>query len=242
MKEGFLSFVRLVGSVYFKKHVSSFVHETPIVLYTSLVDPALSDYEIHAKYLQNIRDMIWDKIQFEDELPPSMDALWRHWQRTCWVSQMWGEATKNKTTLPDVNDFGWKMSEGRLQYDWESDENRIAVQERVGFLLRGCSCSSSTACSSRRCSCVKKGRLCRAGCNCRNCKNTAPSCPQSHPEQHSIVEEEELVLDMQQRESMGDELVYVDEDELLADVLVVVNQSEESSEEEEDCTSSSDEL
>ena len=89
--------------------------------------------------------------------------------------------------------------------------------------------------------CVKKGCLCGAGCNCRNCNNTTPACPQSHPEQHIIVEEEEFVLDMQQRESMGDELVYVDEDELLADVLVVVNQLEESSE-EEDCTSSSYEL
>ena len=73
--------------------------------------------------------------------------------------------------IPDVSDFGWKVLDGTLQYDWESYENRMAVQQRVGFLLRGCSCSSVTACSSRRCGCVKKGVSCGAGCNCKNCNN-----------------------------------------------------------------------
>ena len=75
LKEGFISFVRLVGLAFFKKHLSCFVHDTPRVLYSSLADPALSHYDMHKRFLQTIRDMVWDKIQFEDELPPSMAAL-----------------------------------------------------------------------------------------------------------------------------------------------------------------------
>ena len=86
---------------------------------------------------------------------------------------MWSQAADNHMIIPDVSDFGWKVLDGTLQYDWESYENRMAVQQRVGFLLRGCSCSSVTACSSRRCGCVKKGVSCGAGlgCNCKNCNN-----------------------------------------------------------------------
>ena len=36
LKEGFLSFVRLVGLAFFKKHLSCFVHDTPRVLYIQL--------------------------------------------------------------------------------------------------------------------------------------------------------------------------------------------------------------
>ena len=60
--------------------------------------------------------------------------------------------------------------------DWESVGNRETVRQQVGLLFRGCSCSSVTACSTRRCSCVKKGNKCGPGCTCRckNCSN-APS-------------------------------------------------------------------
>ena len=33
-------------------------------------------------------------------------------------------------TLPDVHDFGWKVSEGRLQYDWES---ALQYKRELGF-------------------------------------------------------------------------------------------------------------
>lgn len=32
---------------------------------------------------------MWERIEFEDEIPPSVEALWRHWLRTCWVSHFW---------------------------------------------------------------------------------------------------------------------------------------------------------
>ena len=53
-EEGFLSFVRLVGSMYFKKHLSVFLATTP--RFTSLEESGLSASEHHKKFIQTIRD------------------------------------------------------------------------------------------------------------------------------------------------------------------------------------------
>ena len=149
-EQGFLSFVRLVGTVYLKKHLAEF-------MYTSLTQSGLGHVQQHMLFIESIRDSVWSRIQFEDELPPSFDALWQHWLRTCWVSNMWSQALQNHMTLLDLTQYGLMVVEEKLECDWESAENQTAVRERVGLLFRGCSCSSVTACSSRRCSCVKKG-------------------------------------------------------------------------------------
>ena len=60
-------------------------------------------------------------------------------------------------TLLDLTKYGWKIVEGKLVCDWESSENQTAIRERVGILFRGCSCSSTTACSTR-CSVVVVSR------------------------------------------------------------------------------------
>jgi len=86
--EGFLSFVRLIGTVYFKKHLAEFVLTTPRALYMSLTQGGVGPMEQHRRFIETIRETVWSRIQFEDELPPSSDALWRHWQRTCWVSNV----------------------------------------------------------------------------------------------------------------------------------------------------------
>ena len=60
--------------------------------------------------------------------------------RTCWVCHIWRQAAENRIIILYVNNFGCKVLDGKLEYDWESDENKAAVQKRVGLLLRGCSC------------------------------------------------------------------------------------------------------
>ena len=111
------------------------MHDTPRVLYSSLADPALSHYDMHKRFLQTIRDMVWDKIQFEDELPPSMDALWRHWLRTCWVSHMWSQAADNHMIIPDVSDFGWmghcSMIGNHTRTEWQSNREWASYSEGV---------------------------------------------------------------------------------------------------------------
>ena len=88
--------------------------------------------------------------------------------------------------------------------DWESSENQTAIRERVGLLLRGCSCSSATACSTHHCSCVKKGSRCSLGCRCKNCGNTVANAPGT--QQHSPVE----LLEVEQVELLHDELLMQD--------------------------------
>ena len=216
-EQGFLSFVRLVGTVYFKKHLAEFIHSTPRALYTSLTQSGLGPVQQYKLFIESIRDSVWSRIQFEDELPPSFDALWRHWLRTCWVSNMWSQALQNHMTLLDLTQYGWMVVEEKLECDWESAENQTAVRERVGLLFRGCSCSSVTACSSRRCSCVKKGIKCGPGCRCRNCSNAVSAAASAAwTQQQSIIEieQEELQHDDSLRRECGEEWVPEENEEL----------------------------
>ena len=89
-KKGFISFVRLMGTRYFKKHLVQFTVNTLCALYMSLTQSDVAPMQQHKKFIEVIREKVWSRKQFEDELPPSFDALWRHWLRTCWVSNMLG--------------------------------------------------------------------------------------------------------------------------------------------------------
>ena len=195
MEEGFLSFIRLIGTVYFKTHLAEFTLDTPRALYMSLAQDGIGPVQQHTRFIEVIRESVWSRIEFEDELPPSFDTLWRHWQRTSWVSNMWNQAASNHMRLLDLTQYGWKI--GKLECDWESVGNREAVRQQVRLLFRGCSCSSVTACSTRRCSCFKKGNKCGPGCRCKNCSNTpSPTGTQQQSSDELIeIEEEELLHD-----------------------------------------------
>ena len=78
VEEGFMSFVRLVGTIYFKKHLAQFTVNIPRALYMSLTQSDIAPMQQHKKFIEVIRETVWSRIQFEDELPPSFDALWRH--------------------------------------------------------------------------------------------------------------------------------------------------------------------
>ena len=75
----------------FKKHLAAFItrkgHETPIHLYNS-IDSSLLPEEKHEAWLQEIRKIVCDRILSEEDRVPSFISLWRHWMRSCWVSQM----------------------------------------------------------------------------------------------------------------------------------------------------------
>ena len=113
---------------------------------------------------------IWDLVQFENEIIPSTEALYRHWKRTCWVLDMWNKADCNHMVLNPLTDFGWKVTEESLTFDWDSECNMEAVRQRVIQLLEGCKCK--TGCTTSRCGCRKKGNQCSEGCECTNCSNT----------------------------------------------------------------------
>ena len=99
---GFLAFIRLVGSTYFCKHRSVFSAVSPSNLYFSL--PSNMDVrEKHKKWLDNIRDEVWRRTSKEEQAIPSWDALYLHWQRSTWIASYWSQATKQFTIMPGMS-------------------------------------------------------------------------------------------------------------------------------------------
>ena len=85
-----------------------------------------------------------------------------------------------------------------------------AVRHQLGLLFQGCACSSVTACSTRRCSCVKKGNKCGPGCRCKNCGNT-PGVSGTQQQSSDEIEEEELLHDDSLRREYGEVCVSDEE-------------------------------
>jgi hypothetical protein len=121
---GFLSFLRLIGTVYFKKHFASFFslyqHKTPQQLYNS-TDNTLPIEERHNKWIQQIRDVVGERIVSEDQRVPSTTSLWRHWLRTTYVCMLWCNSPQPDVFcgLPSPENSGWLKKEGNFFIDWE---------------------------------------------------------------------------------------------------------------------------
>ena len=120
--------------------------------------------EHHKKWYEGLRESIWERITFEDQLPPSLDALKLHWLRCLWVIDYWRQAHHNNITLLPMEWFGWVTGSSTVQVEWDSPENMHKTRQTVAFLTHGCACK--TGCSTTICKCVKSGQLCGPGCTC----------------------------------------------------------------------------
>ena len=83
MKLGFLAFVKLVVTLYFKKHLSAFTAlilvETPIQFFHSFPGQTMEDR--HQHWYGDIHGIVSEQICIEEERASSYTALilWRHW-------------------------------------------------------------------------------------------------------------------------------------------------------------------
>ena len=215
-EQGFLSLVRLVGTVYMKKYLPFFKHDSPRTLFNSF--PSDDPVAQHKLWYECVRSTVWERIGLrEDELPPSWEALRRHWLRSCWVSHFWSQACSSRYHLLALHDNGWKVVEDALAIDWDDPDNTEQVKENVRLLLYGCGCKSG--CSTKRCSCCKAGRRCGPGCRCRNCQNVSSFTQvssTSQTETSNDVEEEELVDDSNIRQLYHSELVDDEDGEVMS--------------------------
>ena len=187
---GFLSFLRLVGCAYFNKHKSAFLPSfpSPVTLFNS-VQTVGDHHQQHNQWLDLIRDRVWPRIQFEEDIIPSSDALFRHWRRSCWVSSVWRQAASNHIVYPQLEDFGWRKPDSNtLVIDWDSEANLSKIKERVALIRKGCSCK--TGCSSARCKCKKHNSHCGPGCKCTGCTNLPAEALATAQEETSDSESE----------------------------------------------------
>ncbi|SMN12413.1 hypothetical protein SPBRAN_863 [uncultured Candidatus Thioglobus sp.] len=194
MNIGFLSFIRLIGTAYFKKNLATVVSklgfETPDQLFNSMQSGS-NDEERNKEWYLNIKRAI--RVVSEDQRPPTVTALLRHWMRSCWTKEMWINATKadQYDGLAAPETLGWLKGDNGYLFDWECSNMRKKIQATLDFLNKGCMCR--TGCKTKRCSCQRSGRECGAGCECRGCVNVQflHSPPQDLDEEEEEVEAEE---------------------------------------------------
>ena len=94
IENGFLSFIRLIGMAYFKRNLATMVSrlgfETPSQLLNSM-KPAINEEEKHKVWYMTIKRVI--HVISEDQRPPTLTALKRHWARSCWIKEMWANSS-----------------------------------------------------------------------------------------------------------------------------------------------------
>ena len=175
LQHGFLSFIRLIGTCYFKKHLTAFVAlkgcKMPQHLLNS-IDPSLQPEQRHKVWFNTIREVVSDRIVNEEDRMPTIMSLWRHWLRCCWVSQMWQHSCQGDifSSLLPPEDSGWLLkADGNYIIDWEATEVQQMIKDNIEFLTKGCSCTKG--CRTLRCGCRKKQRSCGPGCLCQGCTN-----------------------------------------------------------------------
>jgi hypothetical protein len=171
-EKGYLAFLRLVGTIYFKKYCSGFSSMCPAQHYATFNHLGLSAKEQHHRWLDDIRETIWFRTHFENEMMASTASLRLHWMRSCWILHLWEQADLNKMILQPMSEYGWDINNSLLTMKWDTDGNIKTIKDRLHLLTTGCKCA--TGCNTNRCSCKKKGNTCSAGCECINCCNTVP--------------------------------------------------------------------
>ena len=58
-KQVFFAFIRLIGTVYFKKHANAFDSNSPVAHYKKFMNPETDIETQHRKWLEDIRQNIW---------------------------------------------------------------------------------------------------------------------------------------------------------------------------------------
>ena len=118
-KQGFWAFLRLIGTVYFKKHATAFESNSPESHFKNFISSSTDVEEQHRNWLEDIHQNSWDRITFEAEMVPSTEALWRHWKRSCWVIDMWRQADRNAMQVADITSCSWNVIDDILSIDWD---------------------------------------------------------------------------------------------------------------------------
>ena len=137
---GFLAFLHLIGTVYYKKHATGFETPSPANHFLKFSGAHTTTQQQHKTWLEDILQTVADRSTFDTEMIPSIEALYYHWKRSCWVIHMWRQGDKNLIILKPLTDYGWTLSDNKLAVLWDTPENMETIRQRVHLLLKGCKC------------------------------------------------------------------------------------------------------
>ena len=107
MEEGFLSFVRLIGTVYFKKHLADFTPHTPRALYMSLAQNSI----VSLRLLERVCRV---GLGLRMSCPPHLMPCGATGSEPVGSQTMWNQAASNHMRLLDLTQYGWKIIDGKL--------------------------------------------------------------------------------------------------------------------------------
>ena len=165
----FSTFLRLIAAAYYTRHRNAF-HLSLQDLFASISNGGPTHSQ-HLSFVNELRKTIWPRTVSEEESLPSCSALQLHWNRCCWVLQVWAQASSPSMNIPDPTEHGWCLDEsGAIDVKRDNQESIAAVQALVESLTSRCTCK--TGCSTTRCRCKKAERHCSVGCRCKNCTNS----------------------------------------------------------------------
>ena len=143
---GFLFFIRLVETLYFKRHLAAFVAQkdlkTPRHLFNLIF--SLQPREKYEEWLRNIREVKSNCILNEEGRVPTFSSLWRHWQRACWVSQLWQQSYVSDIhmNLPPPEKSGWLLlDDGTYTVGWEAPEVKERIKCNIDILTERIKCN-----------------------------------------------------------------------------------------------------
>ena len=110
-KNGFLAFLRLIGTVYFKRYANGFETPSPANHFLRFSDAHSTTEHQHKAWLEDIRQTFADQTTFDTEMIPSNEALYYHWKRSF---HMWRQGDMNHMVLEPITNYGWILSNNKL--------------------------------------------------------------------------------------------------------------------------------
>ena len=133
-EDGFLAFLRLIGTAYFQKHVSTFSSQLDCQTPRQLINTinGTSTKAIHETWLNKIRTVTSTLIDTEEKRVPSYTALWRHWLRSSWISMMWlfSITPHVYANLPKPEESGWIVNTYQnYSIDWEDSNVQAKIRK-----------------------------------------------------------------------------------------------------------------
>ena len=94
------SWSQLVWCIFWKLTSFRNQFESPIDCYQSYTTQSEVPSQQHFTWIKTLNAKIWERVDLEDSLIPSIEALWLHWMRSRWVLLYWRQTQCTHIQLP----------------------------------------------------------------------------------------------------------------------------------------------